>query len=462
MKKKIKKNIIQEEKKEISNIFNKFRKRDFSGTTGQAMKNSSYQLAQSLIFKFGSLLFTIIIARMLLPELFGLYSLALATIILFAGFSDLGIGPALITYGAKMFGKNNPKKAKGYIKKLLKWKLWLVFISSGILLASAYFIAEVYYAKPIFYALLVGGLYLPIVSLVGFVEQMFKASENFKIPMHKEVIFQIIRFIFVPLAIFLFLKNGISNQGIITIMLFVLTFSYFIVFLFLIKKAKKNLKFLKIKANKLSNQEIKELKKFILPLSTMAIAGLFFGYIDTLMLGHFVSSEFIAYYGVAFSLITGISVILGFMTSGIMPILAKRSGKALESIFKKTRNLTILISIAAGIFTYFIAKYVIRIAYGVEYLSAIPVLKWFIVMIILLPVIRLYVGYFTTQKKTKELAWLILSAAILNIIFNWFGITYGLKINGEIGGVLGAVGATILSRIIYLGGLIIFRRRRKR
>ena len=457
---KIKKNRIQEEKKEISNIFNKFRKKDFSGTTGQAMKNSSYQLAQSLIFKFGSLLFTIIIARMLLPELFGLYSLALTTIILFASFSDLGIGSALITYCAKMLGKNNPKKAKEYIKKLLKWKLWLVFISSGILLVSAYFIAEIYYAKPIFYALLVGGLYLPIVSLVGFLDQMFKASENFKIPMLKEAIFQIIRFIVVPLVIFLFLRNGISNQGIIVIMLFALIFSYFIAFLFLIKKVKKNLKFLKIKAGKLNHREIKDLKKFILPLSAMAIAGLFFGYIDTLMLGHFVSSKFIAYYGVAFSLVAGISTILGFMTSGILPILAKKSGKALELIFKKTRNLTILISITAGIFTYFIAKYAIKIAYGVEYLPAIPVLKWFVCMIILLPVIGLYVGYFTTQKKTRELAWLIVVAAVLNIIFNWFGITYGLKINGEIGGVLGAVGATILSRVIYLVGLIGFRKKK--
>ena len=74
----------------------------------------------------------------------------------------------------------------------------------------------------------------------------------------------------------------------------------------------------------------------------------------------------------------------------------------------------------------------------------------------------LYSTYLTSQKKTKELAWLIFGAAILNIIFNWFGITYGLKINGEIGGVLGAVGATILSRVIYLGGLIIFRRRRQK
>ena len=96
----LKKEII-EEKQEIKDLFIRFKKRDFKGNTGQAIKNSSFQLAITLIAKIGSLLFTIIIARMLLPELFGLYGLALSTIALFLGFSDLGIGSALITFLGK-------------------------------------------------------------------------------------------------------------------------------------------------------------------------------------------------------------------------------------------------------------------------------------------------------------------------------------------------------------------------
>ncbi len=449
---------IHEEEHDLKNIFNRFRKRDFSGTAGQAMKNSSYQLTQNLIFKFGSLLFTIVVARMLLPELFGLYSLALATIVLFASFSDLGISSALITYGAKALAKKDIKKTKEYVKKLFKWKLWLVFITSGILLVSAYFIAEIYYAKPIFYALLVGGLYLPIVSLVGFVEQIFKTTENFKIPTIKEGIFQAIRLILVPLTIFLFLKAGLSNQGLVVVTFFALVVSYFLTLLFLVWKAKK-ISFLKAKANNLDKREIKDLKKFIYPLSATAMAGLFFGYIDILMLGHFVSSKFIAYYGAAFSLVGGAAAIIGFTAAAMMPIFARKSGKALELIFRKARNMTLLISLLAGIFTYLVAYYVVRIAYGVEYLQAVPILRWFSILVVLIPILGLYVGYFTTQKKTKELAWLIVGAAILNIIFNWFAITWGLSNYGEMGAVFGAVGATILSRVIYLIGLIIWRKR---
>lgn len=449
---------VREEEHFLKNIFNRFRKKDFSGTTGQAIKNSSYQLAQNLIFKIGSLLFTIIIARMLLPDIMGLYNLALATIILFAAFSDLGVSSALITFGAKMLGKGNKKKAKGYAKKLFSWKLKLVFIASGLLLVSAYFISNYYYHKPIFFALLAGGLYLPLVSMMGFVEQLFKTNENFKTPMIKEIILQISRLIIVPIAIFFFLKTGLSNQWMVVVALLSITLAYSITLLFLVTTAKNKIKFLLVDADDLNRREIKNLKKFIYPLSATAMAGMFFGYIDTLMLGRFVSGEFIAYYGAAFSLVGGVAAIIGFMAIALMPIFAKKSGKALEDIFRKSRNLTILISLLAGVFTYFVAWYFVRIAYGPAYLQAVPILKYFSILIVLLPILYLYLSYYITQKKTKSLAWLILGSSILNIVFNWFGINYGLNNYGEIGAVFGAVGATIFSRILYLVGLIIWRK----
>lgn len=446
---------INEEKEDIKNILTRVKKRDFSGNAGQAIKNSSYQLAQNLIFKFGSLLFTIVIARMLLPELFGLYSLALSTIILFVAFSDLGIGSALVTYGAKCLGKKDLPKTKAYAKKLFKWKLNLIAITSLSLLASAYFISEIYYSKPLFYALLVGGLYLPIVTLIGFINELFKTAENFKIPMIQEIIFQVTRFTLVPLTLFFLLKYNFSSQTIISISLFTIVLSHFFSLLFLSYQVKRNLKFLKSKEEFLNKKEINDLKKFIYPLSATAMAGMFFGFIDILMLGHFVTTEFIAYYGAAFSLVGGASAIIGFMSISLMPIFARNSGKALKNIFRKTRNLIIFISILSGIFTYLIAEYIVKISYGEEYLTAVSSLKIFSILIVLIPIIGIYVSYYITQKKTKELAWLITGSAVLNIVFNYFAITYGLVNYGELGAVFGAVFATIASRMLYLGGLII-------
>ena len=450
---------IHEEANDARNIFSRLRKKDFSGNTGIAIKNSSYQLMTNLFMKIGSLFFTIIIARLLLPEKMGLYSLALSTIVLFSVFSDLGVGSALLTFVSKNIGKNNPSKAKGYFKKLLKWKVYLLLISGGILGISSYFIANYYYQKPIFFALLAGIFYIPIQGAIGFLETLFRADNNFRTPAFKEIFFQILRLIIVPLGILLLLNMNLSNQKVVFGILMSLVFLYFLMCIYLFINAKKKISFLKAKEEKLTEKETKNLIKFILPLSTIALSGIFFGYIDTLMLGHYVSESFIAYYGAAFSLVGAASVLIGFTATSLFPIFARKSGKELEEIFKKTRNFTLLIASFGAVFTYFVAKYVVLVAYGVEYLPSSGLLKIFSILIFVLPLSALYVSYFTAKEKTKSLMWILIVSTVVNIVLNVVGINYGLNNYGEIGGVYGACIATVISKLFYLVGLGVFRNR---
>ena len=449
----------REEENIIKDVFFRFKKRNFTGTLGQAMKNSSYQLTQNLVFKICSLLFTIIIARLLLPDRMGLYNLALSTIILFVSFSDLGIGPALMTYIPRALSGKSVEKAKGYAKKLFQWKIFLVLITGVVLIIGAYFIAHFYYNKPIFYALLAGGIYIPISGMLGFVENMFKAEDRFKIPLLKEILFQVTRLIIVPLAILLFLKSGLSDGGVVAMTILALVASYSVALLYIAIRARKKIGFLQVKSKDLNKEEINDVKKFLYPLSTTALAGMFFGYIDVLMLGHFVAENYIAYYSAAFSLAAGATAIISFMSTALMPIFSRKTGKALEEIFRKTRNLTATISVLAGLFTYFVSWYVVRYTYGVAYLDAVPVLKFFSIMIALMPITALYRSYYTSQKKTLTLAYLLVGSAFLNIVLNIFGIIYGLHHYGAMGAIFGATIATIISRISYLIGLIVRRKK---
>src|SRR3989344_1099556 len=136
---------LKEEKKDVRNIFNLLKKRDFSSYTGLAIKNSVLQTTTLIISKIGSLVFTVIIARLLLPELFGLYSLALSTIILLSTFTDLGTSQTLVRYVSLSLSKKNKGIAKGYLIYLTKIKLILTFLSIFILLALAKFIYNTYY-----------------------------------------------------------------------------------------------------------------------------------------------------------------------------------------------------------------------------------------------------------------------------------------------------------------------------
>ena len=452
-------NFLSSGEQDARAIIGRLRRRNFSGNTGQAIKNSSYQLTTNIILKVGSLLFTIIIARMLLPERMGLYSLALSTIVFFSAFSDFGVSTALITFVSKSLGQGNSEKANGYFRKIYRLKYIMLIACAVVLIVSAFFISKYYYQKPIFYALLAGGLYIPIVGLVSFFEQAFRAENNFKISLKKEILFQTLRLVIVPLGILILLKENFSNDLVVFGIILFITLAYLFSLLYLIWTAKKKLSFLATKAEKLSSQESKDLKKFLLPMTVTVLSGVFFGYIDTLMLGRFVTESYIAYYGAAFSLIGSGVAIIGFISTAIFPLFSKLEGKVLERLFRKSRNATILISLLSAVFTYLFAYYLIRLAYGQEYLTAVPILKFFSIFVLTLPLTSIYETYLTSQKRTGIIARLLIISTILNIVLNYFGITYGLGVAGNIGAVYGACFATIISRVFYTVGVIVAKQR---
>jgi|APSaa5957512622_1039677.scaffolds.fasta_scaffold17359_4 stage V sporulation protein B len=443
---------IQRGEDEAKEIAGRFRRKDFSGNEGQAIKNSSFLLSTTLVAKIGSLLFAIVIARMLMPELFGLYSLALGTIVLFAGFSDFGISSAMVTFVAKSLGKKAPKKAKAYFSKTIRMKVWMVAIATLVLLASAYFVATNYYNKPIFYALLVGGLYLPISSFLGFFDGIFRAMNKFQYLLIKEIVFQFLRFSLVPLSIFFLLKANVGNELLIAAIIFILAICLGISLLVFVFLAKRKVPFINEKRTRLSSGEKKNMNKFIWPITLTVLSGAFFGYIDTIMLGHFVDGQFIGYYAAAFSLVASAAAIISFSSGALFPIFARLKGKQLETGFRKTRLLTVLISLAAAIVTFLLAKYVILLAYGKDYLTAVPILQIFALFVLIGPIIGLYDTYFVSQERTKIIAFLLIITTAINIGLNWVFITYGLQF-GMYEALIGAASATLISRGLYLLGL---------
>ncbi|RMD45973.1 flippase, partial [Candidatus Pacearchaeota archaeon] len=400
----------REETKDLLGILKRIIRRDFSGNEGQAIKNSAYTLSSVLVAKIGSLFFTIILARMLLPELYGLYGLALYTIVLFGAFSDLGISTALITFMSRSFGEGKLKKAKGYYLYLLKYKLILVSIVSLILISSGYYLANFYYRKPIFYALLAGSPYIFFMSISGFFGGVFLAKNNFKKPFIKEVIFQLIRLTLVPLSILIFIGK-ISNEYLLSIIFLMLSFGFFISGFYLYFYLKKH-RFFRLPPEKLSDNEKKKLKGFILPLSITALSGMFFGSIDMIMLGHFVESKFIGYYQAAFNLIGSAGALVGFSGSALFPILARLKKKRLEKGFKKSVRITFLIAFFGALFTFLFGRTIIQIVYGKAYLPSTLILQLFSLLIISAPVSGLYGTYYISQQHTKKYSILVILSTI--------------------------------------------------
>ncbi len=450
------KNNISSQKDEIKDIWNRIKNRDFSGNTGQIIKNSIFQFSTQITQRIGSLVLTIILARILMPELFGLYNLALSTIIIFATLSELGVGQTLIRFVSHYLGRNNEKEAKSYLYYLGKIKFLLVFISAIVLVASAKFIANNYFQKPIFLALIAGSFYIIFSGIVSFFQSALQAFNYFRGIFYTEIIFEISRVILISLAAIISLKYFLLNENVLFYIFIAFSMSYLIAALFLRFFSYRKVNPLSKEKSKLNSEQKKETIKFFLSASTLVLSGIFFGYIDKVILGRFVNAEFVGYYSAAFNLVGSLSTIIGFSTV-LLPTFSRLKKEQLEKGMGKSIRLTMLISFFAFIGILSLAYPVIWIIYGPAYSLSVGMLRLFSVTLLILPSVGVYSVYFISKGKPQFLAILLVISTLINIGLNYFLITYLLRF-GQLTATYGAIISMIASNLLYLIGMMIWRK----
>ena len=131
--------------------------------------------------------------------------------------------------------------------------------------------------------------------------------------------------------------------------------------------------------------------------------------------------------------------------------------KPLENTFRRIRSLLILISIPVFIFTFLLAPYIIKIVYGQAYLESTIILRILSILLITAPLAGIYNTYLVSRKKTQILAVLLIGTTLINIALNYIFIIYGLHF-GMIYALIGASTATVISRVIYLFGMVIYKK----
>ena len=453
------KNFVKEERKEFFNLFKMVWKRKFSkkGYTGIAAKNSIYQTSTLFISKFGSFFITIFLARILMPELFGLYSLALATILFIAGIFELGIPSTMIKFVSDSLSKNRKSKAKSYFFNLFKIKAILIFSASIVLLLLSKILANNYYQKPIYLALIAGSFYIICTGFIGFFTSLFQSINNFKRPFYQEIIFQISRLIFVPLATIYILHTFESQEKILFFLILTLSLIYLVSFFYLAFFAFKKIDFFHVSKERLDSKEKKLVRHFILITSATAFSTVFLGHIDVIILGKYVLPEYLGYYQAAFGLIGGIRPIIT-LAPVLFPLFNMLKGKRLEKGFSRSVKLSLLISLAAFLGVFFLAKYLVLIVYGKEYLLAVNILRLLSLLLIAAPISAIYANYFFVKNKPEVMAKHLISSTILNVILNFVFAIWLIRYS-QYYVLLGVGFATVFSRFVYLSQLFFKRKR---
>jgi O-antigen/teichoic acid export membrane protein len=190
----------------------------------------------------------------------------------------------------------------------------------------------------------------------------------------------------------------------------------------------------------------KELFDYLKYLSLSSFSVLLLFYTDVLVLGKFVSPDFVGYYKTASSIVS-IALSILIFTSILYPILTRTSKEKTKNIISIISNYLFIISLPIIVMLMVLSKYFIRLLFGYEYLQAYLPLIALSFLVIITPLSELFRVSLNSKGYTKATAKIITIGSLLNLALNIIFIYSFFKFGGNVYAILGAGISTILSRL---------------
>ncbi|MFA7707419.1 MAG: oligosaccharide flippase family protein [Candidatus Pacearchaeota archaeon] len=414
------------------------------------LKNNLYRFVHMVLSHLGGIIFTIFIARILGPKEFGTYVLAMSFALILISLGELGINEATVRY-ISLYQKNI-KKAKSYFVYLLKLKIVILLILSLTLISTSKLLAYFYNDSTLVFPIIIAGLYIFFYSLMQILTNLFFALQNMKAVIYKEVVFQILRIILIPLVLTFSVFFIVSGPIILSILSSLGGLLFSIIYLY------KNYPYF-LKSN-LVKIDKKELFRFMKYLSVSSLSLLVLLYTDVLILGKFVDLEFLGFYKTASSIVLMAASFLT-LTIVLYPILTRLDKEKIKKIFDILLYYLLIISIPLTLGTIFMGKAIISLLFGYEYLPAVIPLYGLALLIFILPLEEMFRTLINSRGESKLTAKTMTIASILNIVLN-LAFAYGFLIifKQQIYAALGVSIATILSRAFVLISLLIISKKK--
>ena len=411
------------------------------------LKNSVWSFLISFFSRLGGLIFMIIIARFLLPEKFGVYTLAMSTTLILLAILDTGFNQTLIKFTSKYIEKDK-KKAASVSNYLFNFKLNTSLIISIALLISSYPLSYLLFNKPdLFMPLIFASLYLFITSITTFFSSLFYSIEKVKYIATKEILFEVVR-IFLVIIMFLVVATQHHVMGIIS----VLIFSNIVLIFYLRFNLKKESP--ELFKNQVIQINRKKINRFTIFLGIIGTFSIIFAYIDTIIIGMFLESKYIGFYAAAMSLTVGIASLIN-ISYILLPFFTNLHSDDLERAVNSIMRYIFIITFPAIFGLAILSKYIIRLIYGYEYIPAVFPLYILSLLILIQPMLGALVPLFYIREKTKQILIMTFVYTILNIFLNFIFIIWLLRFSPELA-ISGAAIASILTQGGYLISLMFY------
>ncbi len=285
--------------------------------------------------------------------------------------------------------------------------------------------------------LMITSIFVFFASFTGFFNAFFVALQEFRFVFLKQLVYEISRWVFViPLSIFFLAAGAIGGVAL----------AYFVTLLLLA-----TILFRDYRDYVFGEAESKDrrVQGFMGFMTIARISVIIYSYVDSLMIGYFLTATDVGYYRAAYTIVFAIVGLLS-MTDVLLPVFTQLEGKDLGNAVNRLAKYTSAIAFPAAVGLAFLSEDIIKAVYGVDYLAgAIPLA---ILSLVLIPA---SFNYLFTVFSAKELpqypAYLIIVSMVVNVILNYVLI--------NIFGISGAAIATFISRVfVVVSGIYLLRR----
>jgi len=373
-------------------------------TYEKIVKNIISLFIGSFVSSLLSIVLSISIARFLGAAIFGGYSFVIAFVALLSIFLDLGYETLLIRDVAK-----EKLKASTYVNNIISIRIILSILIFGVIFLIINILNFPENVKILIYLF---GFSQIINSLSNIFRVTFRAFERMDFEAAVNIFTNILRCSIGLLLLFL----GYGLMAIALVFLFSAIIDFFISYLICEKR------FVKIKTQ-FNLSFFKDTIKIALPIGAIAIFGLIYVRIDTVMLGFMKGDAVVGWYNAAYALILGFSPIPLIFMNALLPHMAytySKSKDSLRKVHEKSFKFLFLFGLPITIGIFLLADRFILLFYGQDFLNSVTALR-ILSFDVLLKFLYLCIWFvLISAEKQNKLVIICGGGALLNIILNLF------------------------------------------
>ncbi len=408
-------------------------------TRNIVFSNTFFQFLGRFSQQIYVIILSFLVIRFYGNSLWGEYSVLANFVGFFYVLADLGINQTL----QRDIGPANIKNST--LLLLLKFRFLLGLVLAFISLICAYFLGYFSYFSAI--SVILSSFLILFFGLSISVMLLYQARLKYE-SITRAIVGSTA--LSIALSVMLHMKGLINLEALILIALLNLIFT--IVFLLISSGYSFKSSYLKFGIDDFKNFKL-ILNGTVLLGLTLFLNNIMFN-VDKLILPFFVNSSEVGVYSFAYKLFEIFLLVPTFIMGSFYPLLLKVKDESQES-FKKLFSSSMFLVICswlilAPIFLFLINLFV-PIIWGVQVISSLPIIRYFVLFACLFFVTSPLYWLAIIENKTKQLFFIYLTAAVINVLLNLYFI--------PLYGVYGAVITTIATEFYVLLAMLLVLRK---